>query len=184
MKKTRFFLPLGFMLLISLIISFISCKRGNELSVKDVNSQYTIIGNFPPLAGQVVRLIGFNGIGIYTIDSTIVLQQGEFRLKYDDKSRGMGYLAAADNKAYFVILANEDISLKGEALNIPESVVTLSGNENELFVQYAIEHPKREQALSAWIYLQKIYQRDSLFSVQKNPKQVIENEIQRIKKRR
>jgi hypothetical protein len=38
------------------------------------------------------------------------------------------------------------------------------------FSLYAAEHPRREQALSAWKYLEKIYQLDSLFSVQQLPK--------------
>ena len=125
------------------------------LSILSLNTfaKHTITDNFPLLAGQQVRLVGFYGFGIYTIDSTIVSQQGEFKLKYADKNRSMGYLAADDNKAYFVVLADEDIELKGEALNVAESVETIKGKENQLFVQYAIEYPKREQALSAWIYL-------------------------------
>lgn len=147
----------------------------------NVSAQHTITGNFPPLAGQQVRMVGFEGFGIYTIDSTRVSEKGVFKLTYTDKDRGMGYLTAEDNKAYFVVLANEDIQLKGEVLSMPESVVTLSGKENQLFVQYATGHPKREQALSAWVYLQKIYQADSLFSLQKLPTQAIEAEMQRIK---
>ena len=148
--------------------------------VISAQAQQTITGTFPPLAGQQVSLVGFDGFGIYTIDSTKVSEKGVFTLKYADKDRGMGYLAAADNKAYFVILANEDIKLKGEVFSVPESIVTVSGKENKLFVQYAVEHPKREQALSAWVYLQKIYIADSLFVKQKHSKQAIEAEMQRI----
>lgn len=146
-----------------------------------INAQHIITGNFPPLAGQQVRLAGFNGFGIYTINSTKVSEQGVFKLTYTDKDRGMGYLAAEDNKSYFVVLANENIQIKGEVFSMPESIVTLSGKENKLFVQYATEHPKREQALSAWVYLQKIYWGDSLFAIQKYPQQAIETEMQRIK---
>lgn len=146
-----------------------------------VYAQHTITGNFPPLAGQQIRLFGFNGFGIYTIDSTSVSEQGVFEIKYADKDRGMGYLAATDNKPYFVVLADEEIQLKGEVFSMPESIVTLSGKENALFVYYATEHPRREQALSAWIYLQKIYQTDSLFAKHILPQQAIEAEILRIK---
>ncbi|MDA3894337.1 MAG: TlpA disulfide reductase family protein [Salinivirgaceae bacterium] len=146
-----------------------------------INAQHIITGNFPPLAGQQVRLVGFEGFGIYTIDSTKVSEQGIFTLSYADKDQGMGYLAAEDNKAYFVVLDNENIQLKGEMLSVPESVVTLSGKENKLFVQYATDHPKREQALSAWVYLQNFYRGDSLFAIQKNPKKTIETEMQHIK---
>jgi thiol-disulfide isomerase/thioredoxin len=146
------------------------------------NAQYTIKGSFPPLAGQQVRLVGFEGFGIYTIDSTMVSDKGHFVLSYKSKDKGMGYLAAEDNKAYFVVLANEDIQLRGELFSTPGSVFCLSGKENQLFVQYAVEHPKRQQALSAWDYLKKLYQADSLFLKHKEPREAIEREIQRINK--
>ncbi len=145
------------------------------------HAQNTITGNFPALAGEQVRLVGFTSFGICTIDSTSVSEQGVFQLNYSDKDRGMGYISASDNKAYFVVLDKENIQLKGEALSVPESVITLSGEENKLFVQYAVEHPKREQSLRAWDYLLKIYQGDSLFSKQETPRKTIEEEIQRLK---
>ncbi len=144
-------------------------------------TQHNIKGKFPPLAGQQVKLVGFQDFDIYTIDSTKVSEQGDFTLNYSDKDWGMGYLAATDNKAYFVVLTKEDIQLKGEVLSIPESTEILSGTENQLFVQYVTEHPKREQALSAWVYLQKIYTADSLFANHTQPQQSIETEMQRIK---
>ena len=85
--------------------------------VISAQAQHSITGNFPLLAGQQVRLVGFEGFGIYAIDSTKVSEQGVFKLNYGDKDRGMGYLAAADNKAYFVVLDNENIQLKGEVLS-------------------------------------------------------------------
>ncbi|MDD2387332.1 MAG: DUF4369 domain-containing protein [Bacteroidales bacterium] len=112
-------------------------------------TQHNIKGKFPPLAGQQVKLVGFQDFDIYTIDSTKVSEQGDFTLNYSDKDWGMGYLAATDNKAYFVVLGNEEIQLKGEVLSMPESIIIVSGKENQLFSQYATDHPKREQALSA-----------------------------------
>jgi len=144
-------------------------------------AQNTITGTFPPLAGQKVRLIGFEGIGIYPIDSAKVSEKGEFKLNFNSKDNGMGYLSAADNKASFVVLDNEDIQLKGELLSITESIVCLSGRENQLFIKYATDHPKREQALSAWDYLQKMYQSDSLYLNQNDSKNSIDKEILRIK---
>jgi thiol-disulfide isomerase/thioredoxin len=146
----------------------------------NANAQYILTGDFPPLAGQQVRLVGFEGFGIYTIDSTSASEKGHFALTYSSKDRGMGYLAAEDNKAYFVVLANEDIQLKGDVLSAAESIVCLSGKENQLFVQYAVEYPKRQQTLSAWNYLIKIYQTDSLFIKHKEAYKAIEREIQRI----
>ena len=41
-------------------------------------AQHTITGSFSSLVGQQVRLVGFDGFGIYTIDSTKVSEQGVF----------------------------------------------------------------------------------------------------------
>ena len=145
-------------------------------------AQNSINGNLSQLKSQTIRLVGFNGFGIYTIDSTQVNGQGDFKLTFSDKDSGMGYLTAADNKPYFVVLAKEQIQIKGEVLSAAEGIVVLSGNENKAFVNYAKEHAKREQALSAWDYLQKIYLGDALFLSQKTTQASIASEIQRIKK--
>ena len=146
------------------------------------HAQYSITGNFPALAGQQVKLLGFEGLGIYPIDSMKVSEKGIFKLNFSAKNTGMGYLAAEDNKACFVVLDNENVRLQGEVLSLPESIVCLSGKENQLFNTYAEEHPKREQALSAWDYLQKMYRADSLFLKQTLPQKAIESEMQRINK--
>jgi thiol-disulfide isomerase/thioredoxin len=148
-----------------------------------VSAQYTVTGALSQLAGQEIRLIGFNDFEVYIIDSTTVSNQGVFKLNYANKDCGMGYLSGQENKAYFVVLANENIELKGESLGLSESIVTISGNENKLFVQYATEHPKREQALSAWKYLQILYQTDSLFAAQNHVQKNIEEELLRIKQK-
>ena len=143
-------------------------------------AQHTITGDFPPLAGQQVKLVGFQDFGIYTIDSTIVSEKGKFTVRYSDIDMGMGYLATVDNAAYFVLLAKENTQLKGTEFNHPETIKTLSGKENKLFAQYASEHPRREQTLTAWGYLTKIYKQDSLFATHKEPQKAIEREKKRI----
>lgn len=76
----------------------------------------------------------------------------------------MAYLAAEDGKSFIVILASdENLVMKGETLSAPQTITILSGRQNLLFEQYAIEHPRREQALSAWDYQERICQLYSLF---------------------
>ncbi len=145
-------------------------------------SQQTISGKFPSLKNQTVRLIGFNGMGTYAIDSTLVNETGSFTLQYSPKDIGMGYISAADNKPYFMVLEKQAIELKGESLSVPESIAIIKGEENKGFATYATAHAKREQTLSAWEYLQKIYQGDALFSNQKTVQQSINSEIKRIGK--
>ena len=151
-----------------------------SVATVQLQAQHAIRGSFPGLAGQQVRLVGFQDLDIYSIDSARVSDEGAFTLSYTDQDTGMAYLAGEDNKAYFLVLANETIELQGEVLSMAESIVTVSGDQNKQFVRYAAEHQKREQALSAWVYLQKIYQGDSLFSIHPLPQQGIAGEIQRV----
>jgi thiol-disulfide isomerase/thioredoxin len=145
-------------------------------------AQRTIIGSFTSLSNQQIKLVGFEGFNTYVIDSVKVSEKGTFRLSFNVKDIGMGYLAAEDNKPFIVILSgDEEIMLEGKELALPETVVITSGKQNQLFGQYAVQHPRREQALSAWIFLNRIYQQDSLFAVYNAPGNAIKKEIQRIK---
>ena len=141
----------------------------------------TISGNLSMIAKQSIQLEGFNGLKTYPIANTVVDEKGKFKLSYSKSDYGVGYLQSADKKTLFVILSGEDIEIVGEALSNPETIQITKGKENQQFVQYAIEHPRREQALSAWVYLEKIYSLDSLFSKQQTPAQAIQSEKQRIK---
>jgi hypothetical protein len=54
------------------------------------------------------------------------------------------------------------------------------GFENIQFEIYAREQPKREQALSAWDFLRKMYAHYSLFAIQTLPKLAISQERKRL----
>jgi len=144
-------------------------------------AQSTITGTFITLANKSITLEGFNGFQTYIIDSGQVDENGYFSLHYADKDYGMGYLKSEDDKPFMLILGGEDIALEGEALSVPQSIEILKGEENQLFGRYASEHPRREQALSAWDYLYRIYSQDSLFSIHAKPLEAIEQEKERIK---
>jgi hypothetical protein len=132
-------------------------------------SAQTISGNLSLLANQSIKLEGFNGLKTYPISTTTSDSMGNFTLQYTKADYGMGYLKSVDNKPLFVILSGEDIVMKGEALSFVETIQVIKGQENQWFEQYAKEHPKREQALSAWLYLEKMYTTDALFSLQQTP---------------
>lgn len=144
-------------------------------------TQNKVKGTFPGLANQQIKLVGFEGFDTHKIDSVKANDKGIFSLSFGKKDYGMGYLSAEDNKPFFIILTEEAIKLKGEAFAFPEAIEILEGTENQIFEQYASEHPRREQALSAWVYLEKIYTSDSLFAGQDVPKQAIAEEKKRIK---
>ncbi|MFM7078702.1 MAG: peroxiredoxin family protein, partial [Bacteroidota bacterium] len=141
----------------------------------------TISGNLSLLAGQSIKLEGFNGLNTYPVSSATIDDKGNFKLSFSKTDYGVGYLISSDNKPLFVILDDENVMIQGEALSNPETLRTLQGKQNIAFEQYAKEHPRREQALSAWVYLEKIYSMDSLFAIQKTPTKAIQQEMQRIR---
>jgi thiol-disulfide isomerase/thioredoxin len=141
----------------------------------------TIEGNLTQLANKTILLEGFNGFSTYTISNTTIDEKGDFKLSYSTLDYGVGYLMSADQKPLIIILSGENIEIIGKALNYTETIKIIKGQENKWFEQYAKEHPRREQALSAWVYLEKIYKLDTLFSVQKTPNKAIQSEKQRIK---
>jgi thiol-disulfide isomerase/thioredoxin len=141
----------------------------------------TVTGNLSLLANQSIKLEGFNGLKTYPISSSTLDEKGNFKLTYSKADYGVGYLISADEKPLFVILSGEDVEIIGEALSYTETIKITKGQENKWFEQYAKEHPLREQALSAWAYLEKIYTQDALFAVQEHPIKNIQTEKLRIK---
>lgn len=141
----------------------------------------TIAGNFAQLINKEIKLEGFNGLKTYPISSSKIDAKGNFKLTYSKEDFGVGYLISVDKKPLIVILNGEEIEIIGEALSYPQSLNITKGKENRLFEQYAQEQPRRDQALSAWVYLEKIYTQDSLFSIQSDPNKAIEKEKKRIK---
>ncbi len=146
----------------------------------ELNAQ-TITGSFTQLAMQEIKLEGFKGLQSYPISSTFIDEKGNFKLTYSKVDNGVGFLKSADDKPLFVLLSGEDVEISGETLSAVQTIHIKKGKENLMFEQYAKQHPRREQSLSAWIYLEKIYTLDSLFSVQKKAVNNIQLEKQRIK---
>jgi len=145
-------------------------------------TQNSIKAEFSGLANQQIRLSGYSGFETYMIDSVQADKNGHFQLSFDKDDVGIAYLQSEQNKSLVVILEEaEDLKLKGETLEFTESIQIVHGKQNQLFEQYAKEHPKREQTLSAWEYLEKIYQKDSLFIGVEEAKQGIQKEKKRIK---
>jgi thiol-disulfide isomerase/thioredoxin len=140
----------------------------------------SISGNLSLLANQSIKLEGFNGLKTYLISTTTIDEKGDFTLTFSKSDYGVAYLLSADNKPYFVIINEEELMLSGEALSYVESLKVLKGKENIWFEQYANEQPKREQALSAWAYLNKLYASDSLFKKEKKSQKAIQKEQQRL----
>jgi peroxiredoxin len=126
--------------------------------------------------------MGYHGAEVFTIDSTIVNAKGNFELHYSDTSLGMGYLLTAEVNSYMVVLEKGKVQLTGQTLADATSIVIQRGEQNKLFVEYAIAHDKREQALSAWVYLKNLYESDTLFKKEYATKFTITKEIENLNK--
>lgn len=141
----------------------------------------TVKGQLLNSKTQSLRLDGFNGLNTYPISQTTSDTSGNFVLSYSSSDYGMGVVMSSDEKPLFVILNGEDIQLHGEAMSNLATIYISKGEENKWFEQYAREHPRREQALIAWSYLEKLYNQDSLFAVHETQVQSIHQEKERIK---
>uniref|UniRef100_UPI0040480C0B TlpA family protein disulfide reductase n=1 Tax=Algoriphagus sp. TaxID=1872435 RepID=UPI0040480C0B len=140
----------------------------------------TLSGVFPPISGQLLTLEGTKGFDTYSIGSAKADEKGQFSLSYSPQDYGIAFLSGEDKKPFVVILEKKGVSLAGQVLSEASSIRILEGQENRWFEQYTQEQGKREQALSAWAYLQNLYQNDSFFAIQKVPNQDIGKELIRI----
>jgi thiol-disulfide isomerase/thioredoxin len=142
----------------------------------------TLSGTFPAQANQTITLEGAKGLDTYSIGSTKADEKGQFTLSYASGDYGIAFLSGEDKQPFVVILEKEGVKLEGKALNEAATIRILEGKENRSFEQYTQEQGKREQALSAWGYLQNLYQNDPLFAKQQVPNQAIQTELLRIQK--
>ncbi|TVQ42719.1 MAG: TlpA family protein disulfide reductase [Saprospirales bacterium] len=143
-------------------------------------AQNEISGYFPEHAGQAIALHGFDSFSSYKISSTTVNMAGEFSLNFSEDDHGMGYLKLKEGRPFFVVLAAEGAILAGENLSIAETVEAIEGLENQLFATYASEHPRRNQVLRVFDYLQTVYENDPLFSSELETRAFIDAEIRRL----
>ena len=140
----------------------------------------TLSGTFPAHANQTITLDGAKGLDTYSIGSAKADERGQFTIPYASQDYGIAFLSGEDKKPFVVILEKEGVRLGGQALSDASSIQILDGKENRWFEQYSQEQGKREQALSAWGYLQNLYQNDPLFAKQQVPNQAIQTELLRI----
>jgi thiol-disulfide isomerase/thioredoxin len=142
----------------------------------------TLSGTFAAHANQTIILEGAKGLATYSIGSAKADEKGQFTLTYAPADFGVAFLSGEDKKPFVVILEKEGVKLEGQILSEASSIRILQGQENRWFEQYTQEQGKREQALSAWGYLQNLYQNDPLFATQQVPNQAIQTELLRIQK--
>ena len=138
-------------------------------------------GNLKLLSNQEIKLFGFTGQNSYEISSTLIDEKGNFHLTYSMSDIGIGYLQSIEEKPFFIILSGEDIEISGQTLNHNETMKIIKGLENQYYYKYTKEYARRQQAFSAWTYLENLYNSDSTFTFQKTPIKLIRDEKKRIK---
>lgn len=142
----------------------------------------TLEGRLAALANQSITLTGFNWLQASVLDSTKILPNGSFVLRYPAGYTGMAILTAGPQQSHVLVLEPGSVKLQGSSLADKTTIRITKGLQNQWFEQYATEHPRREQALSAWYYLQNLYQSDPLFRRHAAPKAAIMQEMARINK--
>jgi len=160
--------------IIQIIMIFFGCVTGLRLDAQ------SIIGRLSEMPGQRIRLEGFAGFKTYSILETQTDSLGRFSLNFSRADYGMGFLQAGNGKPLYIILNEEHVEISGQTLGHLETIKVLRGPENQAFERYAQEHPKREQALSAWRYLERLYTQDPVFTPNIESRDAIEREMKRI----
>jgi thiol-disulfide isomerase/thioredoxin len=139
-----------------------------------------VTGRFELLENQDLVLEAFTGLSTYLVDSTTTDASGNFKLSYSANNHGMGLLRTKNGKGFLLVLEPEGVELKGLNTQEYNEIVFIKGIQNQSFVSYSSQYGKRDNALSAWRYLQQIYTKDSLFLNKTLVRDHITNEIKRI----
>ena len=142
----------------------------------------TIRGNLKHHAGQQISLTGFNYYKTSELAKTTLDSLGNFRLAYPKDYKGMGVLKTQDNSSLVVLLTEKNIELKGNHLQEPDKLVFTNSIDNKNFMYYAKAQSLYTNALSAWKYLEDIYQKEVLYNNLKEVKNTIKKEQDRIQK--
>jgi hypothetical protein len=105
----------------------------------------------------------------------------EYIIQFSSKDYGMGYIKSIAEQPLIIALDKSEIILKGTDFKAIEDFTLEKGQESRWFYTYAIAHPKREQALSAWLFLQQKYEEEELLQSHLAAKKTIDMEIAHLK---
>ena len=151
-------------------------------STTQITSQ-TLTGQLKQHAGQTLSLTGFDYYKNYELATTTADSLGNFTLNYPKTYKGMGVLKTQDNSNLIVVLSENNISVAGNHLQEPNSIVYTNSVENTNFSAYAKTQQVYGNALSAWKFLDDIYQKEDLFKGSKKMKKAIKKEQVHLKKK-
>lgn len=121
---------------------------------------------------QEMTLEGFENFTTLELVKTQADSLGNFSLTYPKDYSGMALLKTQDNNSTVVLLSGADIRLQGTHITETDSLL-LNAGPNKDFFTYALAHSRRRNALNAWKYLDRLYDKNTRFSKQKKIKKAI-----------
>ena len=140
----------------------------------------TLTGTLTKQAGQQITLTGFNYYKTQEMGKTVIDSLGNFSFSYPTTYKGMAILKTQDHSSLILVLSEKKITLKGNHLKEIHSLDFTNSTENKNFINYAKMQGLHTNALSAWQYLENIYQKKALFKNQNQLKEIIKKEQKRI----
>ncbi len=156
-------------LLLTCLLAFSSALQSQSLQ-----------GNLPQHAGQEISLTGFEYYKTVDLATTVADSLGHFSLDYPKNYTGMALLNTQDKSSLVLTITTENSYLKGTHLNEIDRLVFANSPDNTKFAAYAKAQGAYGNALSAWRYLEKLYQKNALFADQNQVQKTIQEEQQRI----
>ncbi len=137
-------------------------------------------GSFKQYPLQSIKLLGFEGLKPFALDSTTTDALGEFTLKYPANYKGMGVLQWGAKESLVLVMNEKVIKLEANNLSASVSVQFLQSTENKYLQSYAQQHSKRQEAWPAWHHLEKTYSENDNLSKQQDIITVIQQEKERL----
>jgi len=148
----------------------ISCSLGAQ----------SIHGILTKHAGMDLRLKGYEYLNTIQLGNRTIDSNGVFELKYNPVYKGIAYLETDGNARLFLVLNEGEIEIIGTHLQEADSTHFVESKENEIFIEYAMEHRLREAALAGWKYLKPQYERVELLNDKTESLEHINMEIDRL----
>ena len=140
------------------------------------HTQQTLKGTLTQHAGQQLTLTGFAHYNTQELSKTTLDSLGNFTLTYPKDYNGMGVLQTQDNSTLFVVLTAKAITIYGNHLKLPNSIVFTNSIENTNFATYTNTQGLYRNAMSAWTYLDDLYQKNAFFENHNTIKTAIKEE--------
>ncbi|MCL7753307.1 thioredoxin family protein [Polaribacter sp. Z022] len=142
----------------------------------------TLNGTLKQHKGQQITLTGFNYYKTVNLATTVADSLGNFSLNYPKNYKGMAILNTQDNSSLVFVLTEPSIHIKGTHLNETDSLQFINSKENINFLKYAKDQSLRSNALSAFAFLEPLYNNKPLFAKQKKFLKNLKKEQTRLQK--